>query len=568
MLRRPVVLHRIALAAIAILVALQIAVSFWGIDDVWLSGHSSWNSAAYQQSARNTLRFGNLYPARYHYATTPPDKLYTHGPLALHVHTTAAHAIFGDDAEWVTRLTPALHGIFAALMLAFLLWRWTDPATAVVGLAIFVTLPINVIYANMSNHALGAIAWALVMFHGLFLWLKEGRRLGIWVTLVAFWLTSAWNWTAYYIAAVVGFCWFIHLLWGQRSIETRTLRASWLPWLSYCAVVLFAFASHFLLVAWSLGGLEELQGTFEERQKIDESMWDRVVEQVPPLMYSEWLMAIGVLWLLWLAIRLVRGRAHWIDLVAVSFLVAGALHFFVFRNSSVVHEYWTWEATVFAAIAGADMTGRLLRPLLSFLQRRWPSAYAQFVLKTSLSLVLLVPYFAHSAEVSPAGKHFGGSMWFFAPHRGYVQRYKSDRLSASFAKLVHDRTTRATGVVLRTKMSRRFRFFITLDRELQFQSLANPPEPRGEIKEWVRIGDLRKTSKTALQPYIRKYAYLEAYPYFLLDYRKPEGPIEIMKAETPEQSMWSKYIHHSFEPPIEWQLDRKASQALQTKLRK
>ncbi len=560
--------HRLALAAIATLLTAQVAISFWGIDDVWLSGHSSWNSAAYQQSARNAIRFGNLYPARYHYATTEPDKLYTHGPLALHAHTTFAHWVFGEDAEWATRLTPALHGIFAACMLAFLLWRWTDPLTAVMGLSIFVTLPINVIYANMSNHALGAIAWGLVMFHGLFLWLKERRRRGIFIALAGFWMTSAWNWTAYYIAAVVGAAWFAYLLFGRRSVETRNFRASILPWLSYCAVVLLAFASHFLLVAWSLGGLDELKGTFKERQEIDERMWDRVVEQVPPLMFSEWLMAAGGLWLAWLAVRLLRRKGRWIDLVAVSFLVAGVLHFFVFRNSSVVHEYWTWEATVFAAIAGADLTKRLTDPLARWAKHFWPVSRTIAVTQAAAMLLMLSPYFLHSLEVSTAGKHYGGSMWFFAPHRGYVQRYKSDRLSATFAKLVHDRTTRNTGVVLRSKMSRRFRFFITLDRELKFESLGEAPSPEGKIREWVRIGDLRKTSRRQLEPYIKKYAYLEVEPYFLLDYRKPGGPIEVMKIETPEQSLWSKYIHHSFEPPLKLAVDREASAKLEQELRK
>lgn len=560
--------RRFALAAIAVLLCTQVAVSFWGIDDVWLAGHSSWNSAAYQQSARNTLRFGNLYPARYHYATTPPDKLYTHGPLALHLHTTFAHWALGEDAEWITRLMPALHGVFAACMLAFLLWRWTDPVTAVVGLAIFVALPINIIYANMSNHALGAIAWGLLMFHGLFLWLQEDDRRGIWLALIGFWMMSAWNWTAYYVAAVVGLVWFMRIFFGPRSAETRGFRASLLPWIAYCAVVVTAFASHFLLVAWSLGGLDELRGTFEERQKIDEKMWERVVEQVPPLMYSEWLMAIGALWIVWLLVRLARGRGRWIDLCACAFLSAGALHFFVFRNSSVVHEYWTWEATVFAAIAGADMTRRLTDPVFRFMRRRWPSPQASYLLQAGAMLALLYPFFAHSLEVSPPGKHFGGSMWFFAPHRGHVQRYDADRLSATFAKLVHDRTTRQTGVLLRTKLNRRFRFFITLDRELHFQGLGEPPTPQGKITEWVRIGDLRRTSRASLKPFIQKYAYLEAYPFFMLDYRKPRGPIEILREHVPEQSLWSKYIHHSFEPPITLVLDAKATAELDQQLRK
>ena len=49
-------------------------------------------------AARNTLRWDVLFPLQYETANVPPKKeqLYTHAPLALHLHNVVSVRLLGD----------------------------------------------------------------------------------------------------------------------------------------------------------------------------------------------------------------------------------------------------------------------------------------------------------------------------------------------------------------------------------------------------------------------------------------------------------------------------------------
>ncbi|MEO1272147.1 MAG: hypothetical protein AAFX99_28970, partial [Myxococcota bacterium] len=55
----------VTLGGLVLLLLLQSAFAFHGLANYWQWGHNGYNSAAYQQAARNTLRSGLLFPAQY-----------------------------------------------------------------------------------------------------------------------------------------------------------------------------------------------------------------------------------------------------------------------------------------------------------------------------------------------------------------------------------------------------------------------------------------------------------------------------------------------------------------------
>ncbi|MDH4282906.1 MAG: glycosyltransferase family 39 protein, partial [Myxococcales bacterium] len=132
--------------AFAAVLALQIFLGVWGIADQWTRGHNGWNGAAYQNAARNTLRWGVLFPLQYDTANVPPskDELYTHAPLALHLHDVASVKLFGDS-ELSIRLVAAFWSVAALCMLFAVVRRLWDDAHALTASAVYVVLPINAI---------------------------------------------------------------------------------------------------------------------------------------------------------------------------------------------------------------------------------------------------------------------------------------------------------------------------------------------------------------------------------------------------------------------------------------
>ncbi|MBW2737034.1 MAG: glycosyltransferase family 39 protein, partial [Deltaproteobacteria bacterium] len=193
--------------AFALLLLAQLAVGLLGIANYWQWGHNGYNGAAYHVAARNTLRWGELFPVQYKtgYDKPAPSDVYTHAPLGLHLSTVASVVVFGDD-EAAVRVVPVLNGVLALLALLLLVRRRWGDAHALVAGTIYVLLPINHIFANMVNHSTGMIAWCLAALYCYLEWLDAGefgwsrKRWGWLIGLfAAFFMALNWDWPAYYV---------------------------------------------------------------------------------------------------------------------------------------------------------------------------------------------------------------------------------------------------------------------------------------------------------------------------------------------------------------------------------
>lgn len=543
-------------AGFAFVLAFQVFLGLWGVADPWTRGHNGWNGAAYHNGARNTLRWGELFPLQYDTANVPPKKeqLYTHAPLALHLHNVASVRIFGDRESSV-RLVAAFWSVAALCMLFAVVRRLWSDGHGLLTAAIYVALPINAIYTNMANHSAGFIFWALLTLY-LYVRASDAQR---WrwrdfvLFLAAFTMAAAWDWPAYYIALAIAVHWLATLL-------RRAPRIVSYPFFVFCVWVLVLFVGHFALVEWLTGNLDELTGTFNARRALS---WERFrlhLVVVPEVMFTVPILALGGGWLVAWAARLAHSKAAARDLIPIAFLVAGLIHYLTFRWSAMVHSYWAWPMLPFVAMAVATSLfaiGRQIENRVdSALDARVPTpARVRIARAAALSVaIFLVPLAIRDIQVVPQGRYVGGSMWFFTPVRGAIDTYDSGRPELRFAKRVKAWTDRNTGVQLHPSLqSRRLepRFDITLDRA----TYRWTPRPRPQIKNdqgvdgWVFIAPVEELSESDRIDLAARYPYRQFDEYVMIDLRG-EGPnIEVWESKPqPVTPRWW-LLHSPFEPP-------------------
>jgi len=526
--------------AFAFLLAIQVFLAVWGVADQWTRGHNGWNGSAYQNAARNTLRWGVLFPLQYETANVPPraDQLYTHAPLGLHLSNVASVKWLGDR-EASIRLVAGFWSVAALCMLFAVVRRLWDDAHALVATAIYVALPINAIYTNMANHSAGFIFWALLT---LYLYVSSPRdarwSAGRLVSLLgSFVMTAMWDWPAYYVAACIAVHW-AWSLWRNRSGSFPQL-------LVFCGWVVAIFVGHLVLVELVTGNLDELTGTFNARRALSWSRFRTHLLVVPELMFTAPVLGLCVAWTAAWGARFSRGTAQTRDLVPIAFLVAGVIHYMTFRWSAIVHSYWAWPTLPGVAIAVS---------VSMFSAAAWIRARAGLLASMSV-LVLLVPLAVRVVQIVPDGRRVGGSMWFFTPVRGATDTYDSGRQELRLARRIKAWTDRETGVQLHTSLKDKRlepRFDITLDR-VTHRWAQNPrpdiPNLKG-VTGWVFVAASDAFSEDERAALAARHPYQQYGDYFIVDLRTDGQDIEAWGLTPIEPGARWFLFHSMFEPPV------------------
>jgi hypothetical protein len=537
--------------AFCLVLAVQVLLAVWGVADQWTRGHNGWNGAAYQNAARNTLRWDVLFPLQYDTANVPPkpEHLYTHAPLALHLNNVVSVKLFGDR-EISIRLVAGFWSVATLIMLFAVVRRLWDDAHALAASALYVALPINAIYINMANHSAGFIFWSLL---ALYLYIQRPRgepwpwpRFILFLVVIA--IAATWDWPAYYIA----FCIALHWAYSVKKSSEPFAQL-----LVFCVWVGLWFAGHFALVELLTGNLDELTGTFNARRALSWERFRTHLLVVPELMFTAPVLGISAAWAgAWL-LRLARGTARARDLVPLAFLFAGLVHYWTFRWSAIVHSYWAWPMLPAVAIA---VTASL------FTMARWIRTRAGVAASWSV-LLLLVPLAVRIVQIVPEGRYVGGSMWFFTPVRGSIDTYDSGRPELRFATRVKAWTDRDTGVQLHTSLKPlrlEPRFDITLDRVTHRWS----QHPRREIpnaqgaKSWVFIAAVDAFSEEERAAFASRYPYRQYGDYFMLDLRTEGRDIEVWGLTALPPDLRWRLLRSSFEPPIRASRQIASEQAL------
>jgi len=544
--------------AFAVVLALQVFLAVWGVADQWTRGHNGWNGSAYHNAARNTLRWDVLFPLQYETANVPPKKeqLYTHAPLALHLHNVVSVKLFGDR-ELSIRLVAGFWSVAALCMLFAVVRRLWDDTHALAASAIYVALPINAIYTNMANHSAGFIFWALLT---LYLYIRSTRtppwrRPDFALFLATFAITASWDWPAYYLAVCIALHW-THTLGDSvgavgrdkpppKASGRKGPPGSPLKLAVFCAWVVLLFVGHFVLVEVVTGNVDELRGAFNARRALSWGRFRTHLLVVPELMFTAPVLGLCVAWVGAWAVRAVRGTARARDLVPIAFLVAGLIHYWTFRWSAIVHSYWAWPMLPAVAIAV---------PVSLFAMARWIRERAGAAASLSV-LLLLVPLAIRILQIVPEGRYVGGSMWFFTPVRGATDTYDSGRPELRLAEHIKAWTDRNTGVQLHTSLKTlrlEPRFDITLDRVTHRWS-QNPrveiPNNRGATG-WVFVAALDAFTEEQRAVFASRHPYRQFGDYFLVDLRKEARDIEAWGLTPLDINPRWWLFHSSFEPPV------------------
>jgi len=554
--------RRLFIGSVVLLLMCQTFVGFMGAGDRFVLGHNGWNSSAYLQAARNSLRWGALFPVQYYTGRTPPKVRdgYTHHPLGMHLHNVLSVALFGDH-EGSIRAVPAFFGVLALLALLLVVRLLYDDRIALIAGAIFVLNPTNAIYTNMSNHENGFIFWTLLWGYAYLRFLRarlpeEGAApTGRWLPfyglmLFAFFWAAMWDWPAYYAALVVALHWLSlivsRFLRAGKKVAAIAKDLGLLA--AFAGLVLALFVGHFLLVTAVVGSLSELGGVFEARQLVSRTMLLNHLKVVPILMFTLPILLIAGGWFCYRGWQALRGRLARRDLLALTFAIAGFLHYYIFRGTAVIHEFWGWTLVPFVSIACAFTLVTACDRARAFVQSHWPRH--QRLLGASVIAVLALSGMGDLAyryiDLVPRGRAVGGSLWFVEHTRPVLERYRSTREMIRFAAQVKDKTTRRVGVLVDPAFQNLWgyepRFPITLDREVVFQSVRSPPPDQLGVSEgWVYLAPPQVLSEHRLVELLATHPVLLYDDFVMVDLRRHETELRVIKNEPCERTFLTWY---------------------------
>jgi hypothetical protein len=536
--------------ACALILLVQLWLCLFQIGSYWQWGHNGYNSAAYQVAARNSLRHGIVWPVQYHTSETRPEpaEYYTHAPLALHWLTTLSVALFGDH-EASVRLVPALFSLLMTLMLLILLARHYSKPVALVAGAVFVLLPINTVYCNMSNHSTGCIFFALLMFDGYLRWSESGRPAHLIQAAAGGMGAMFFDWPGYTLVFCLATAAFYE---GLKPRPGEGFR--WTPQLRFAlAAIIIAGLGFKLFWAWvsSVRGVDDVIATISNRSETTDivrlirDLYGTVIATTFPRVIRH----LAFAWLIVMLVRHARRRFARRDVVPLSFLAAGIVQFVLFPNAAALHHYWNWQLTPFVAIAAAQIVvwicgegGRRLalavRPGLG----RTAVRAAAWVLPLAL---LAHQYVPEAFRTFREGRSVAGS--FGIP--GYDRDYRK----ILFAKFVHEATDWGDGVAVHTSLSHRIEFDACLDRQwsdVNDDHLKELDKHLDPGRPWVLIGDMDKIKRKLLVTLVRKHPITQVDSYFLIDLRSSEPGAKVYwhKPMRPLAG-WRMFVS-PFDPPM------------------
>ncbi|MBT8468597.1 MAG: glycosyltransferase family 39 protein, partial [Deltaproteobacteria bacterium] len=327
-----------------LLAAVFSVVCLRGVAAPWHWGHNGYMGAAFSQAARNSLRFGIVGQAPYHFGAEPPspEAIYTHHPLGLHAHVIAAFLIFGEH-EWAARLTPVIHSVATLILLVFAVRRYWDVETAWLTGLLYLLTPLNVIFANMVAHQQGGMFWSLAAVVTYLRWLETGTRRYAAFCAAAITLAAQFDWPGYYVAFAIA----VHCgVLGLRGAAPR----SWIRFLfAFSAVTLVNMLGFFVWIYATRGDLSDMANSFMLRRASPPlGAYLALLYRRLALLYGPALLLAAVVGAItaWRACRSdgLQSRA----LLPLGFGFAGLVNVVAFPHAAELHSYWTyyWSPTV------------------------------------------------------------------------------------------------------------------------------------------------------------------------------------------------------------------------------
>ncbi len=522
------------------------AVALHEIANFFLWGHNGFNGSAFSQAARNTLRFSELGQAQYWTGpdAPPAEILYTHHPLLLHLHVALMFLIFGE-LEWAARLVPALYSILSAGMLLLLVKRYWGPRIALISLAVYATIPVQVIFANMIDHEQGGIFWSLAMLYFYLNWLTQRRLRSLFALFLATTMACQFDWPPYYLAFIIACHAALTGIAADRAGFRWRREYTFVA--AFSAVVLTNFIGYFLWIIHAKGSIEQMLIAFALRTTTPDNVWSQILERLP-LMIAPLSLALASAWLLGWLWRLGRSQHQHRDLVPIAFLIAQIIHHGAFKHASYMHIYWHYYSTPFIAI-GAGVTIAWLAQnarvgLAHLLPERWRwSALGAYV---AVLIALLTPLTVNGWERLNWGRSQGCAPDAFP---GYTD-YDRTRVAAWLA----ERTYFDEGILFHESFGFRAEIIWYIDRlfEHTSQPFANQRIRNYPIAFYV--ADTRWTPCSHLRPLLNGGYSLTLFEghYLAADVREAKPQQRALRLQALPTTWWWWFFVNPRQPPTTW----------------
>jgi len=353
--RRRLDRHDLAAALLVLLGAFLFAREI-GNDFLW--GHDGGNGAPYWYGAENALRFRTLAHLKGGFGAAEVPA-YTHHPPLLHLHLVASRLLFGRG-EWAGRLVPFGYGVATLILLYRTARRWWSPAFALVALALYLAVPLHLIFASMIDHEQGAIFWTLaaaslaieMSVHPIE---RRGARAVRRLTsglAIATLMALGWAWASYCVLGVLGAILSVQWLRAPRTSPFRRRLRRVLAVLASAAAV--SAAVFVLVIVLSNVPLAEQRAAFSHRVATPEGYVGAMFERATNDLYGPAMLGLSAAGLVRLVRRVLGARTRTRDALAASFVLGQALLSWLFPNAGLNHAYWTFTIGVGLALLAAD----------------------------------------------------------------------------------------------------------------------------------------------------------------------------------------------------------------------
>ena len=246
---------------LALVVAVYLAYSSFGIAAPFLWGHHGYHGATYMLRAKMSIRFAMFTPATAPGFEPPPaSAYYFHHPMGYH-HVLDLPILLLGDHEWVGRGMAILGGLFALWALYAMVRRWWSREAGLLAAAVWVALPIITSFSVLVDPMLPAMACSIAVAHSFLLYLERPTRRALLGACAFTALGGFLMWEAYFQAVFHA----LTLLAGALLLRRRVSLGAALRWTvatGASATAMMGF--HIGFMVWK-GGWEDFLTSYGQR---------------------------------------------------------------------------------------------------------------------------------------------------------------------------------------------------------------------------------------------------------------------------------------------------------------
>ena len=381
---------------IALAFVLFVAIHLYGLTSPFYYGHYGFHGGEYATWARGTLRFHTIYPVNVPgWAPPSPSNYYIHHPVMPHQLVVAAFLLLGEH-EYAIRVAAMLSPLASLSLIALLVWRWMGRWQAGFAALLFAIVPINVWYGSHIDQGFPSIACLLAFLWFYLAWLSTGRWRAAVLALVFQSAAGLFEWSPYVAFPFL----FTHALWMAFRHRGRYRLFAALHPLAFVVPL----SLHILLVRRA-GLWDDWLNAYRVRTaSIPTRTFLHRMADYGDTLYGRVLMVVTFLWIVWLLVRLIRGRAQARDLIGATFAFALTAYAITFREAIVTHAYRQLYGNVATTLAATELLHQAVKLVREQAAARGlaprASLLAAIFAATFGALAVLVP----TARVARAGQ--------------------------------------------------------------------------------------------------------------------------------------------------------------------